>query len=106
MKCTLPESGNSPAAKLNRANQPKLALLGIIFEDLEIHIEAIEQLKPVTYHYPEKSIRLIPFRCKILSGKIKLTEHEAYKWVSKSEMKLMDWAAADVEIIEVNGLKG
>jgi len=94
-----------PGGKTEPGETAETCIIREIFEELEINIKPILQLKPVTYHYPEKSIRLIPFRCKILSGKIKLAEHEDYKWVSKTEIELMDWAAADIEIIELNQLK-
>jgi 8-oxo-dGTP diphosphatase len=35
-----------------------------------------------------------------LSTEVYLTEHIDYKWLSISELKALDWAAADLPIVE------
>jgi 8-oxo-dGTP diphosphatase len=40
------------------------------------------------------------FRCKIDSTYITLNEHISYKWLRKYELKNLDWAAADIPIVD------
>ena len=40
------------------------------------------------------------FICEIESGDPILTEHIDFKWLLKDEMAALDWAAADVPIVE------
>ena len=75
-----------------------------IFEELKIRIEIIKRLKSVEHHYPDKSIQLIPFLCKVHSGQIQLIEHEEYMWISNNNLPTLDWAEADKKLIRVNGI--
>jgi 8-oxo-dGTP diphosphatase len=40
------------------------------------------------------------FVCEIESGVPVLTEHLDYKWLNKNELLQLDWAAADVPIVD------
>jgi len=66
--------------------------------DIEVKIE--KQLPAVEHHYPEKSIRLIPFICKIKSGIITLTEHSEFRWLARQEVSTVNWAEADLRVLE------
>ena len=59
-----------------------------------------KKLKSNTHNYSENNaIELIPFLCEIKDGEIKLTEHTNFLWLSKSELLNLDWAEADVPIL-------
>jgi 8-oxo-dGTP diphosphatase len=40
------------------------------------------------------------FICEIDNGEPQLTEHIDFKWLFKDELSALDWAAADVPIVE------
>jgi len=91
-----------PGGKIEPGESDEDCIVREIREEMEIQIKTIKKLKSVEHHYPDKSIRLIPFLCKIVSGNINLTEHEEFRWTKKTEILLLDWAEADRKIIEVN----
>lgn len=90
-----------PGGKIEPGESAEACIVREILEELELRITIIKLLNPVEHHYLEKSIRLIPFVCKILSGQIKLIEHEDFIWISKKGMLTLDWADADRKVIEM-----
>lgn len=93
-----------PGGKIEAGETAEECIVREIFEELNICIRPVKKLIPVEHHYSDKSIRLIPFICEILEGEILLAEHAEFKWVKPDEIKTLEWAAADRELIEVNGL--
>jgi 8-oxo-dGTP diphosphatase len=71
-----------------------------IKEELNVDIEIKHELPGVEYIYPEKSIRLIPFICIIISGEIILTDHSEIKWIKPDLWNQLKWAPADIQVIE------
>ena len=52
---------------------------------------------PANIHqYPDFSIKLIPFVCKIISGTIELKEHATYMWLDQKDLLDFDGAEADI----------
>ena len=52
------------------------------------------------YDYGTFKINLIPFISTYVSGEIILSEHKDYKIIDKSELLGLDWAEADLPIVE------
>ena len=52
------------------------------------------------YDYGAFKINLIPFVAKYVSGNIELAEHKDYKLLDKTELSTLDWAEADIPIID------
>jgi 8-oxo-dGTP diphosphatase len=71
-----------------------------IREEINIEIEVIKKLSNSIYDYGTFKINLIPFIAKHKTGEIKLTEHNDYKLLEKSELLNLDWAEADMPIVE------
>lgn len=71
-----------------------------VLEELNIHIEVKKRLTPVTHAYSNFKIELIPFFADYLSGELKLKEHTEYVLADKKELLLLDWAEADIPIVE------
>lgn len=70
-------------------------------EELEIDIDVWEKLPFSDQAYPERIIRLIPFICTIKEGQeINLTEHNAMAWLEPENLTSLDWAPADLKVIE------
>lgn len=90
--------------KIEKDESAEECIVREIDEELSVQISVLRQFESVVHYYPDKSIHLIPFLCRIISGTINLREHAEYKWVSKSEINTLDWAEADKKLIEVNGL--
>lgn len=98
-KMSLPLKWEFPGGKIE-ANESEInALQREIKEELNLTISPIQRLEPVDYEYPTLSITLIPYFCTIHKGKIKLTEHSDYKWIKADDLRLLNWAEADVPIL-------
>ena len=89
-----------PGGKLEENEDPEACLKREIKEELNLEIELIEQLPSNTHSYSaERSINLIPYRCRLLSSEIILEEHRQILWLKPEQLKNLDWAEADVPIV-------
>jgi len=97
---SLPLKWEFPGGKVEPGESPNACLQREVREELDIDIRIIAPLPPSTHHYAEFSVTLHPFRCVIVAGEIKLHEHCAIRWLPPLEMPDLDWAAADLPVIE------
>ena len=95
----LPLKWEFPGGKIEENETPDACLIREIREELNIDIEIIVGLSPNDHQYADKSIRLIPFICKQTGGEIELKEHAEYKWLDRTNLLDLDWAAADVGVL-------
>lgn len=95
----LPLKWEFPGGKIEANETPEASLIREIKEELNIDIEIIDGLSANDHHYPDKSIRLIPFICRQTGGEILLKEHADYKWLDRKDLLDLDWADADVEVV-------
>lgn len=95
----LPLKWEFPGGKLEPGETPEECLIREIREELDVDIDVVEP-RPPSVHHGSKTIRLIPFICRIIAGEINLREHEAYCWIEPPELKELDWAPADVPIVQ------
>lgn len=72
-----------------------------IKEELEIEINILDALKKVIYDYGFKKIELIPFLCSVNYGKIKLNEHNDFRWLKLNELKSLKFSGADLKLIQL-----
>ncbi len=90
-----------PGGKLEKDETPEQALKREIREELLIEIEIEEHLTTVVaYPYKTFTLTMHAYFCKILSGEITLTEHLDSTWIPLDDIDSLDWAAADIPIIE------
>lgn len=97
---SLPLKWEFPGGKLEENESHIDCIKREIKEELSIDIEVLEQLSSSIYDYGAFKINLIPFFAKYISGEIKLTEHKDYKLLNKVDLLKMDWAKADLPIVE------
>lgn len=71
-----------------------------IEEELNVEVEIFEELDFCDQPYPERTIRLIPFICEITGGNFTLVEHHDYAWLAPEDLHTLDWAPADLKVIE------
>ncbi len=97
---SLPLKWEFPGGKIEGEESTEACLKREIKEELNIEINIIAPLEPNLHVYPNgKEIMLIPFICKYSFGELHLAEHADYKWLKKHELLTLDWAAADVPIV-------
>lgn len=95
----LPLKMEFPGGKIEAGESAEACLIREIFEELEVEIGIVANLPANEHDYPDISIRLYPFICRITGGEIVLKEHLAYFWLPNSELTDLDWAAADVSVV-------
>jgi 8-oxo-dGTP diphosphatase len=89
-----------PGGKIDNIETPENALTREIKEELGIEILPQKKLASVLFSYPDKTVVLIPFISKILSGDPKPLEHDEIRWINKEESDALHWLPPDIEIAE------
>ena len=89
-----------PGGKVEKGETNKEALKREIKEELDADIEVKEYVGENEFHYPEKDVKLIFYKAELISAKVKLLEHEDYKWIKIEEFSKYDFAEADKKVFE------
>ncbi|HOY49945.1 MAG TPA: 8-oxo-dGTP diphosphatase MutT [Flavobacteriales bacterium] len=100
MSMNRPGKWEFPGGKIESGETAEQCLIRELQEELAIRVEVIQPLTPTQFNYPDISIQLLPFFVKRVSGEIQLCEHDTFKWVSQTELNQLDWAEADIPIVE------
>lgn len=97
---SLPLKWEFPGGKIDLGESPEECLRREIAEEMNILVAIGNSLPPSTHNYPAFSITLYPFVCSIESGQIALTEHSAITWLMPEQLREIDWAEADIPVVE------
>lgn len=89
-----------PGGKIEPGETPEEALGREIREELEMEIEVGASLCTVDYDYPAFHLNMQCFWATIKAGSPVLKEHEAARWLTRTELKSVAWLPADVEVVE------
>ena len=90
-----------PGGKVEKDESYERALIREIKEELNADIEVNEYIGESIYQYPEKDIKLIFYKAKLLSDRIELLEHGSYKWITKDEKDKYEFAGADKVVFDL-----
>lgn len=96
----LPLKWEFPGGKLEQNESEIDCIKREIREEINIEIAIIRKLANSIHDYKTFKINLIPFLANYVSGDIKLEEHAGFKLLNKEELKDLDWAEADLPIVE------
>lgn len=88
-----------PGGKIEKGETKKEALKRELFEELNIITEIKSLFITVVYEYPDFELTMHSFICKVESKELILKEHIAQEWLTLKEIKKLDWAAADIPIV-------
>ena len=88
-----------PGGKIEPDEAPQEALKREIREELATEIEVGELLTTVEYDYPKFHLIMQCYLCSVVSGELKLQEHEDARWLKKDELGCVKWLPADVEML-------
>ncbi len=89
-----------PGGKVEEGEMNEEALCREIMEELSIDIHVKEYFMTVDHEYPDFNVVMHSFICEMGEDEPILNEHIEYKWLSVNELDSLDWAAADIPIIE------
>lgn len=98
-KMALPLKWEFPGGKVEHNESEVDCIKREIKEELEIEIEVGKRLSPSFHEYPNFTIELIPYVSEYKSGKLTLNEHSQHLLLKKEELKGLDWAEADIPIV-------
>ena len=99
-RMTMPMKWEFPGGKIEEGESEIHCIKREIKEELNINIEVLDRLTPSIYNYPTFTIELIPFTANYVSGELKLKEHHQYLLLEKNDLDSLDWAEADLAIVE------
>lgn len=91
-----------PGGKIEPGENNIEALKRELVEEMDMHVESEEKdfFLTVNHQYPDFEITMHSYICKVKSKEFTLKEHKSYKWLNKDELSQLDWAMADVPIME------
>jgi 8-oxo-dGTP diphosphatase len=89
-----------PGGKIEVGESKESAIIREIKEELHLDILEPKFFNTVLHQYPDFHITMHTFICLVESKEITLTEHIDEKWLRIDELHKLDWAAADIPIVE------
>ena len=89
-----------PGGKVEAGETPEAALVRELWEELGIEVEVGKPFGPVIWDYGRGPFRLLPYACKILQGEPTVMEHSELRWCAPAAAQTLNWAAADVPILQ------
>ncbi len=90
-----------PGGKIESGESPEQALKREILEELAAEISVGRKIMTVEYDYPTFHLSMDCFVCTLIRGEPELLEHEAAKWLSRSELDSVPWLPADREVVDL-----
>ena len=87
-----------PGGKVKEGETDEECIIREIREELSIDIVICGRLHEVEYDYGHKQITLIPYICDTLDDLPLLTEHNAFRWISRSDLVTIDFCEADISV--------
>jgi mutator protein MutT len=96
----LPLKWEFPGGKLEADESAEECLQRELAEEMGIVISVGQRLPLHTHSYDSFTVTLYPFICTIASGTITLHEHAAMVWLPPEKLHTLDWAEADLPVIE------
>jgi 8-oxo-dGTP diphosphatase len=89
-----------PGGKREPGETFKQCLVREIREELGVTIAVGKLFASITHAYPEKTVRLKFFVCRLLAGKPQPLGCKALKWVGRSELADYAFPAADARLLD------
>lgn len=88
-----------PGGKIETGETKEEALLRELSEELNITADIHSLFLTVEHQYPDFEITMHSFICEVDSMNITLNEHINSKWLTIDKISVLDWAAADIPIV-------
>ena len=97
-----------PGGKVEHGEDYKAALKRELFEEMDISVgvEKMNYLMTVNHQYPDFIIIMHTYVCEVGKIDYKLNEHVDAKWATIDTIDALDWAGADIPIVEKLKVEG
>ena len=91
-----------PGGKIESGESEEDTLVRELNEELNITLSRIDQkITTVDHQYPDFRLIMHAYLCEPNSSEITLSEHIDFRWLERSEMDNLNWAAADLPILKL-----
>lgn len=90
-----------PGGKVEAGEDPAAALRRELAEELLCTAQVGEHLVTTEYEYDVGTVVLATYRCRLLAGEPRLTEHSEIRWLTPAELDTVTWAPADLPTVEL-----
>ena len=88
-----------PGGKLEPGETPEECIVREIREELATEVKADKIIGVVEYDYSSFHLTMHCILCSVVSGSLKLLEHEDAKWLTLETLYSVDWLPADRQIL-------
>jgi 8-oxo-dGTP diphosphatase len=89
-----------PGGKIEEGETHQEALIREIKEELNIDIKVNDFFMTIDHSYNSFHIKMHTYLCEMNDEVIKLNNHHHYQWLYLNQLNKLDWAEADIEIVE------
>ena len=89
-----------PGGKLEAGETNEQALARELMEELNIKVQIGDFFYQVEHEYPDFFLHMAVYKCKLVSHDLQMNVHKDLKWLKPSEMLDLDWAAADLPVVQ------
>ncbi len=89
-----------PGGKIEEGESAEEALIREIKEELKVAIRVEDYLITVDHSYDSFDMTMHCYVCTLLDDHLKLTVHDAAKWLTVDQLDSVDWLEADLEVVE------
>jgi 8-oxo-dGTP diphosphatase len=89
-----------PGGKIEEGETREEALRRELLEELNISTKIKSFFLTVVHQYPDFELTMHSFMCEVESKELTLNEHIDQKWLVLRELTKLDWAAADIPIVD------
>jgi len=89
-----------PGGKIEEGETKEEALHRELFEELNLSAKIKSFFLTVIHEYPDFELTMHSFMCEVDSQELTLREHLDQRWLNINELTSLDWAAADVPIVD------
>lgn len=88
-----------PGGKIEAGESEMSALIREISEELDMEITIRKKFLTVEHSYPDFELTMHSYICDVTTTELTLTEHLDAKWLPSQSLESLDWAAADIPIV-------
>jgi 8-oxo-dGTP diphosphatase len=89
-----------PGGKLEPSEDPRDCIVREIREELDMEVDVATVYDVIYHRYPERTVLVLVYRCRWLSGKPRNREVAAHRWVAPDALPNLDFLPADIPLVE------
>ena len=89
-----------PGGKIEEGETKEETLHRELLEELNLSTKIKSFFLTVIHEYPDFELTMHSFICEVDSKELTLHEHIDQKWLKINELTSLDWAAADIPIVD------